>query len=79
MDLRFLLIISGIIGSLAILSIIITIDVKLKVKKGIAMLRDLSFDRTPLYSIEHSLASCPKPVKIYLFGMKNKAMLKNKD
>jgi hypothetical protein len=66
MDLRFLLIISGIIGSLAILSIIITIDVKLKVKKGIAMLRDLSFDKTPLYSIEHSLASCPKPVKIYL-------------
>lgn len=26
----------------------------------------MSFDKTPLYSIEHSLASCPKPVKIYL-------------
>jgi len=66
MDLRFLLILIGIIVSFLSLALIVTVQVRRSVKKGIRTLREMSIGSTSHVSIEGALQACPESVKKYL-------------
>lgn len=66
MDLRLILILSGIIVGFLSLALLVTLQVRRSVKYGIRVLRDLSICSTSHFSIEGSIQSCPEPVRQYL-------------
>ncbi len=66
MDLRLILILIGIIVSFLTLALIVTLQVRRSVKKGIRTLREMSIGSTSHVSIEGVIQSCPEPVKHYL-------------
>lgn len=66
MDLRLILILTGIFVSFLTLALLVTLQVRRSVKKGIRVLRELSIGSTSQFSIEGSILSCPEPVRAYL-------------
>ena len=66
MDLRLILILVGIIVSFLSLALLVTLQVRRSVKKGIRILRDMSIGSTSHVSIEGALKTCPEPVQKYL-------------
>ncbi|MFZ9760303.1 MAG: DUF6544 family protein [Candidatus Kapaibacteriota bacterium] len=66
MDLRLILILTGIIVSFLTLALLVTLQVRRSVKKGIRALRESSIGSTSHFSIEGSIQSCPEPVRHYL-------------
>ena len=66
MDARFLLIVSGILIGFLFLAMLVTLEVKRNVKKGIRKLREMSIGSPTIFSVESSIAECPAPVQRYL-------------
>jgi hypothetical protein len=68
MESRTILILSGLLSSFFVLSAIVTLDVRRKVRKGIRILRAMSHGIRKGYNQERSLAACPPIVQRYLLS-----------